>query len=148
MASNSIFNISVCIFGILILTIHEVNIMSKPEKRQDDKILIQFFLFTIIHFVTYLTFTLIKEKYTSNAFIIAFYTIFYIFNNMEVLLLFWYARIYIKMGEDNTKLLSIVNWSLFAVFVLLDLINVFTGIFFTAKDGVYLRSKTRKQKKD
>lgn len=142
MASNSIFNISVCIFGILILTIHEVNIMSKPEKRQDDKILIQFFLFTIIHFVTYLTFTLIKEKYTSNAFIIAFYTIFYIFNNMEVLLLFWYARIYIKMGEDNTKLLSIVNWSLFAVFVLLDLINVFTGIFFTAKDGVYLRSKT------
>ena len=142
MTAYSIFNSTVCIFGILILTIHVVNLLSKPERRQDDKALLYFFIFTVIHFATYLTFTLIKTNYTSNAFIITFYTIFYVFNNIEVLLLFYYARTYISVGVDAKRLLSIVNIVTFSVFVLLDIINIFTGIFFTAQGGVYLRSKT------
>ena len=71
-----------------------------------------------------------------------FYTIFYIFNNIEVVLLFWYARNYIKIDTQSSKALSIVNITLFAVFVLLDILNIFTGMFFTAKDGEYVRSNT------
>ena len=142
MTTYSIFNASVCIFGILILTIHVVNLLSKPERRKDDNLLLLFFIFTIVHFATYLTFVLIKERYTSNAFIITFYTIFYIFNNLEVLLLFWYARTYINVAADAQKVLSIVNLSTFAIFVILDIVNIFNGIFFTAENGVYLRSKT------
>ena len=143
MPTNSVFNSLVCIMGILILTIHVVNLMSQVEKRKDEKILLYFFLFTIVHFATYLAFTIIKESYTSNAFIIAFYTVFYIFNNIEVILLFWYARTYIDVGgEKNSRILALISQIGFVVFVLLDIINIFTGIFFTAKDGVYLRSKT------
>ena len=143
MPTNSVFNSLVCIMGILILTIHVVNLMSQVEKRKDEKILLYFFLFTIVHFATYLAFTIIKVSYTSNAFIIAFYTIFYIFNNIEVILLFWYARTYIDVGgEKNSRILALISQIGFVVFVLLDIINIFTGIFFTAKDGVYLRSKT------
>ena len=142
MTTYSIFNSTVCIFGILILTIHVVNLLSKPERRQDDKALLYFFIFTIIHFATYLAFTLIKENYTSNAFVITFYTIFYTFNNLEVLLLFYYSRAYIDVGADTKKVLSIINIVMFTIFVLLDIVNIFTGIFFTAENGVYLRSKT------
>lgn len=106
------------------------------------KILSYFFIFTIVHFATYLAFTLLKDSHKVNEFVIAFYTIFYIMNNVEVLLLFWYARNYIKIDSQSGKVLSILNRSLFGLFVLLDIINIFTGIFFTAENGVYQRSKT------
>ena len=142
MAQNSVFNLTICLMGIMILLVHVANIMIQKETRWEEKILLYFFIFTIIHFATYLTFTLLKDTHQTNAFIIAFYTIFYIMNNIEVLLLFWYARNYIKLDTQTGKALSIVNISLFSLFVLLDIINIFTGIFFTAQDGIYQRSKT------
>ena len=142
MSNNAVFNATVCIMGILILAIHVVNLLVKKEKRKDELVLLTFFLFTIFHFATYLTFTFVKLNYTSNAFILAFYTVFYIMNNVEMLLLFRYAREYTKWAPIKKKVLDILNVTLFSLFVLLDLINIFTGIFFTAQDGVYLRSKT------
>ena len=128
--------------GIMILTIHVANIMFQKDIRWEEKILLYFFVFTIIHFATYLTFTLLKDSHQTNGFIMTFYTIFYIMNNIEVLLLFWYARNYIKLDTQLGKALSIINITIFSMFVLLDIINIFTGIFFTAQDGVYQRSKT------
>ncbi|MBQ9531276.1 MAG: histidine kinase [Eubacterium sp.] len=142
MSNNSVFNATVCIIGIMILLIHTVNIVIKKNKRKDEVVLMDFFVFTIVHFATYLTFTLIKVNYTSNTFIIAFYTMFYIMNNIEALLLFRYAKSYISIEPKKKKALSIINNSAFALFVLLDIVNIFTGIFFTAKDGVYIRSET------
>ncbi len=142
MSKNSVFNATICIVGILILMIHVVNLISKKGKRKDEKILLDFFIFTILHFATYLTFTLIKFNYTSNAFIIAFYTTFYIMNNIEVFLLFRYARVYIGFTPKKDRVLSSINITAFSVFVLLDIINIFTKIFFTAEGGVYVRSKT------
>ena len=66
MTNNSVFNASVCIIGILILIIHVANILTKKEKRKDEKALLTFFLFTIIHFATYLTFTLVKVYYRTG----------------------------------------------------------------------------------
>lgn len=126
----------------MILMIHVVNLLIKKGKRKDERILLDFFLFTIIHFATYLTFTLIKTHYTSNAFIIAFYTVFYMMNNAEVYLLYRYAREYTDWDQKKRKVLNTLNISLFAFFILLDIVNAFTGIFFTAEGGVYLRSKT------
>ncbi len=128
--------------GIMILTIHVANILFQKDIRWEEKILLYFFVFTIIHFATYLTFTLLKDSHKTNGFIMTFYTIFYIMNNIEVLLLFWYARNYIKLDTQLGKALSIINITIFSMFVLLDIINIFTGIFFTAQDGVYQRSKT------
>lgn len=142
MSGNSIFNMTVCIIGILILAIHSVNLMIKKEKRPDERILLAFVLFTILHFAVYLTFTLIKVHYTSDAFIMVFYTAFYIMNNIEVFLLFCYAHSYIEIEPKKIKTLSVVNLSLFVLFVALDILNLFTGIFFTASGGAYLRSKT------
>ena len=141
-SKNAVFNATVCIMGILILMIHVVNIITKKEKRKNEKIFLDFFLFTIIHFATYLTFTLVKNNYTSNAYIIAFYTTFYIMNNMEVFLLFRYARNYIGFEPKKDKILNAINIASFSVFVLLDIINIFTKIFFTAENGEYVRSKT------
>ncbi len=142
MSNNSVFNATVCIIGILILLIHTVNIVMKKNKRRDEVILLDFFVFTIVHFATYLTFTLIKTRYTSDALVIAFYTAFYIMNNIEVLLLFRYAKSYISIDAKKKKALSIFNGCTFALFVLMDILNIFTGIFFTAKNGAYIRSDT------
>ncbi len=142
MAVNGVFNVTICIVGILILLIHVINIISKKGKRKDEMVLLTFFVFTIVHFATYLTFTLIKISFTSNAYIIAFYTLFYLMNNAEVLLLFRYAREYMKWERKKSRVLTALNISLFVLFVALDLTNIFTGIFFTAENGVYLRSKT------
>ena len=38
--------------------------------------------------------------------------------------------------------MSITNLALFSVFVVLDLINIFTGMFFTAINGEYVRAST------
>ena len=143
MSNNSVFNASVCIIGILILIIHVANILVKKEKRKDEKVLLNFFLFTIIHFATYLTFTLVKSFYlTNNAYVIAFYTTFYIMNNLEVFLLYRYAHEYMDIEPKKEKTVSILNLTSFAIFAVLDIVNIFTGIFFTAENGEYLRSKT------
>ena len=36
MGNNVIFNISVCLIGILILLVHVVNLIVKKEKRKDE----------------------------------------------------------------------------------------------------------------
>ena len=140
MQSNSVFNSTVCLMGILILLVHIVNILTKKDKRKADSCLSDFFVLTAVHFATYLAFTIIKTEYTSNAFIISFYTLFYIMNNLEVFLLFRYMLCYVKPEEKTAKALKITNNSLFVLFVVLDIVNIFTGIFFTAQDGVYTRN--------
>ena len=125
MSNNSVFNAAVCIMGILILTIHVINLLVKKEKRKDEYSLLNFFLFTIIHFATYLTFTIVKLYYTSNAYIIAFYTIFYIMNNMELFLLFRYMQHYVELEPKLNKILTIVNICLFGIFVILDFVNIY-----------------------
>ena len=87
MKSNSVFNATVCLIGIIILLMHTVNLAVKKEKRKDEKCLLVFFIFTIVHFATYLAFTIIKLYYKSDAYIMAFYTTFYVMNNIEALLL-------------------------------------------------------------
>ena len=142
MESNYIFNATVCIFGILMLGIHIISIILKKKKRKDEKCLLDFFVFTIFHFSVYLAFTIIRMSYTSNGFIIAFYTSFYIMNNIELLLLFRYMKNYTELPNRIGKTLNIINLSSFTIFCLLDIINIFTGIFFIAENGVYVRSGT------
>lgn len=137
-----VFNVTVCIIGILILTIHIINILIKKENRQDEKRLCEFFVFTAIHFMVYLVFTFVKMAYTSDTFIITFYTIFYIMNNIEVLLLYRYMCSYTQLPVKSAKILSVLNISLLSIFTVLDIINIFTGIFFFADNGVYVRSGT------
>ena len=142
MSGNAIFNATVCIIGIGILLIHVVNAIMKKNRRLDEDRLLTFLVFTVFHFITYLVFTLVKVKYTSDPYIISFYTTFYIFNNIEVLLLFLMANCYVELKDKTKKYLVYLNFILFGVFVLLDIINVFTGIFFTSVNGEYSRSST------
>ncbi|MBP5467445.1 MAG: histidine kinase [Clostridia bacterium] len=142
MKSNSVFNATVCLIGIIILLVHTGNLEVKKEKRKDEKCLLVFFIFTIVHFATYLAFTIIKIYYKSDAYITAFYTTFYVMNNGEALLLFIYALSYIEMTKETKAKLSLFNAILFAVFVLSDIVNVFTGIYFYAQGGEYIRSGT------
>ena len=141
MSNNGIFNATVCIIGTLILAIHIVNLLVKKNKRKDEKALLDFFVFTAVHFATYLTFTFVKTVYTSNAYVVVFYTVFYIMNNIEVFMLYKYMKSYVEIPQKTEKAADLINWVLFGVFVALDLINVFTGIFFIAENGAYLRSK-------
>lgn len=142
MENSYIFNATVCIFGILMLGIHTLSIILKKNKRKDEMCLLDFFIFTILHFSIYLAFTFIRMSYSSNGFIIAFYTSFYIMNNIELLLLFRYMKNYTELPNKICKTLNIINLSSFTIFCILDIINIFTGIFFTAENGVYLRSNT------
>lgn len=107
MTNNAVFNATVCIMGILIFAVHVVNLLVKKEKRKDEWSLLAFFVFTIVHFAVYLTFTFVKTAYTSNPFVIAFYTTFYIFNNVEVLLLFRYMLSYVEVAGKIKKPLNI-----------------------------------------
>ena len=141
MSGNAIFNSTVCLIGIAILLVHVVNTLFKKNRRKDENRLLIFLVFTIIHFATYFTFTLLKVNYTSNTYIIAFYTTFYIFNNIEVVLLFLYMLSYVELQDKSKKVLSIINLVLFGAFIALDIVNIFTGILFTAVDGEYVRSK-------
>ena len=142
MEPNVIFNITMCSLGIAIFLIHIVNLILKRNKRSDEKRLLVFLAFTAFHFATYLTFSIIKTVYTSDPFVIAFYTIFYIFNNVELLLLFLYILNYVSLSKKTKKWFFRLNYSLFLVFLILDIINIFTGIFFTASGGEYIRSNT------
>ena len=134
-------NLTICAIGILIFLVHIVDIILKKNKRNDEKWLLVFISFTAFHFAIYLIFTIIKIYYSTSPYIITFYTIFYIFNNTEVLLLFIYTLSFIFLAKEKKIRLSIVNILLFSIFVILDIINAFTGIFFYAKDGIYYRTK-------
>ena len=140
MSGNAIFNAAICAIGIAIILIHSVNLLLKKGRRKDENRLLVFLLFTIIHFATYLTFTLVKTNYTSDAYVITFYTIFYIFNNVEMLLLFLYMLSYVKLSEKVEKTLSFFNYFVFSIFIILDIVNIFTHMFFTSIDGEYTRA--------
>ena len=100
-----------------------------------------FFIFTMLHFVTYFTFILIKEKYTSDTYIMSFYTVFYIMNNVEVLLFYFYMSNYTDIPEKTKRFVNFINIILFSAFVLTDIINIFSRVYFTSVDGVYTRGK-------
>lgn len=140
MNNNIIFNITICIMGIMILSIHITNLILKKNKRSDEKTLLIFISFTAFHFLVYLIFTLIKLKYSSNPFIIASYTMFYIFNNLEVSLLFVYMLSYLVLKPKIKDILKITNISLLLLFIAADIINIFTKMFFYAENGEYVRS--------
>ena len=140
MDNKSIFNFAICIIGISILLIHAVNILLKKGRRKDENALLVFVAFTVVHFATYLTFTLLKASNTSNDFIMAFYTTFYVMNNIEAFLLFIYTIIYLKQKENVANIAGIINLVIFCAFIVLDIINIFTHMFFRAEGGVYVRS--------
>lgn len=141
MDSKTTFNVTVCIVGIAFLLIHTVNLLLKKERRKDENNMLIFIVFTIVHFATYLTFTFIKINYTSNPLIISFYTVFFIMNNIEVLLLFNYTISYISLKKKYKDLVAIINLACFGIYIILDIVNIFTHMFFYAEDGVYMRSK-------
>lgn len=141
MDGKSVFNAVVCIIGIAILLIHILDVALKKDKRKDEKNLLSFLSFTVIHFATYLSFTFIKAQYTSNTLIMTFYTIFYIMNNVELLLLSTYAVSYISITKRSRKNFTIANFVLFGIIVVFDIINIFTHIFFYAENGIYMRAK-------
>ncbi len=142
MDNKSVFNATVCVIGIIFCLIHTINILLKKDRRKDENNLLVFMLFTAFHFAVYLTFTIIKMTYTSNAFIIGFYTSFYVMNNFQVFLLFAYAISYIPLKKKTHNILLAISLALYAIFIALDIANIFNRMFFTAVDGVYTRSKT------
>ena len=97
MSSKGVFNAVVCAIGILFFFIHVIGLVIKKDKRRDEKILLNFFLFMIILFTTYLSFDFIREGLKSNVFIITFYTVFYIMNNIAVFIFLNYAKSYISI---------------------------------------------------
>ena len=139
MDNKSVFNATVCLLGVFILLIHIVNLLLKKNRRKDENSLLSFFLFTMVHFTTYFAFVLIKQKFTSNAFIMTFYTIFYIMNNVEVILFYFYLVNYTKIHNKTKRIIDIANLVLFGLIVISDIVNIFTRMYFTAVDGVYQR---------
>ena len=137
---KSAVNITICAVGALILLVHVVDLIIKKNKRSDENWLLVFFGFTVLHFVTYMVYLIIKQFYTSDTYIMSCYTVFYIYNNIEVLLFFIYTVHYIKLSTRLKKRLYLINNVLFWTFFALDIVNIFTGIFFYAKDGEYQRS--------
>ena len=140
MDSNVVFNITICIIGILILLIHIFNLILKKNKRNDEKALLAFIAFTAFHFFVYLLFTLIKLNHTSDSFIISSYTVFYIFNNLEVSLLFVYMLSYLVLKPKTKNMLTLVNIVLLSLFIESDIVNIFNKMFFYAENGEYVRS--------
>ena len=138
---KSVFNLAVCVFGIALLLIHIVDLILKKGKRIDEKYLLYFFIFTLIHFATYLTFTLIKSVYTSNTLITCFYTIFYIMNNIEVLFFVLYSVVYITTSKKSRDIIYLINLIAFSAMIILDLVNIHTHFFFEAINGQYVRTK-------
>lgn len=141
MDPKSTFNATICIIGIALLIIHVVNIFLKKDKRKDEKNLLMFFIFTAVHFATYLTFTIIKMNYTSDPLIVGFYTSFYVMNNIEVLLLFAYTVSYVTMKKKTKDILTIVIIVSFTIYIVLDIINIFNHMFFYPEGGTYQRTK-------
>ena len=133
-------NITVCGIGILIFLVHIVNIIIKKNKRNDEKCLLVFMTFNVIHFACYLAFTAIRMYYTSDMYIKICYTMFYIMNNIEVLLLFIYMLSYISLSNFAKRNLEAFNIILFTAYFVLDIVNAFTGFFFYAENGEYVRN--------
>lgn len=142
MSKNAIFNATVCIIGIAILLIHIVNVLVKKNRRKDENALLNFLTLTVIHFSIYLTYTFIKINPVSNATIIGFYTAFYIFNNLEVFFFSIYVKSYMDLKKGLEKALIIFNLTMFGIYTILDIINIFNGMFFTASNGAYQRAGT------
>ena len=134
-------NITICGIGIMIFLVHVFNLILKRNKRPDEKWLLVFMIFNVIHFTSYLVFNIIKIYYTSDTYVISFYTNFYIMNNIEVFLLFRYILSYMTLSNNLKKKLSIFDIILFTIFVLSDVINAFFGFYFHAENGEYTRSK-------
>ena len=128
MNSKSVFNATVCLLGAIILLIHIVNILLKKNRRKDENTLLSFFIFTMCHFLIYFAFVVIKEVYTSDAYIMGFYTAFYIMNNIEVLLFYLYLSRYANIPSNTRKTVDIINLILFFILVITDIINIFTRI--------------------
>lgn len=141
MDQKSIFNVTVCTVGTIFLVIHIIDLLLKKDRRKDEKNLLTFFVFTAVHLFAYLSFTIVKVYYTSNALIMTAYSLFYLANNIEVLLLFAYAISYVELNSDVKRASVIINLTVFGLFAILDVINLFTPIFFYAQDGVYMRAK-------
>ena len=144
MESNVVFNAAVCLIGLVIFLVHIVNVLFKKNRRKDENALLVFFAFTAFHFALYLTFTLLKSflQIRSDAYIMAFYTIFFISNNLEVFLFFIYMLWYVDIEKKLRRPLFIANFSLCVLFIALDLANIFTHMFFYSEGGVYTRAKT------
>ena len=139
--TNIVFNITICLMGSLILFVHLADLIIKRNKRKDEKWLLSFIAFTIFHFLVYLTYTLVKLDYTSNSFVMGFYTTFFIFNNIEVLLFFLYMMNFADVSKGWRRHLYSTNALVFIIFIILDLLNLHYKFFFYAEDGNYMRSK-------
>lgn len=141
MDNKTIFNVTVCVVGFIFLLIHSIDILLKKNRRRDENLLLSFVIFTALHLAVYAIFSLIKIEYPSNTLVIVFYTLFFIFNNVQLLLFFFYARRYIPLTKKSKDIATILNIVVFGTFIILDIVNAFTHIFFYAKDGVYTRTK-------
>ena len=142
MENNVVFNATVCLIGFVILLVHISNLLVKKGKRKDENALLLFFSFTAFHFALYFSFCMLKSLagIQSDAFIMAFYTCFYIANNLEAFLLFLYMMVYVDVPKKLRKPLQIANVSLFFLFIILDFVNLLTHMFFSSEGGVYQRS--------
>ena len=140
MDSKSIFNATICLLGALILLIHIVSLSIKKNRRKDENALLSFFIFTMVHLLVYFVFVIIKVNYTSDSLIISFYTSFYIMNNMEVLLFYLYMSRYLNIENKWKKTIDILNLVLFSIFVITDIINIFTHMYFYSVNGIYSRN--------
>ena len=141
MDSKSVFNLTVCLIGILILSIHTLNILLKKERRRDESALLVFFVFTILYFAAYLEYIVLIQAYPSDTLTIFFWTIFFIANNVEAFLFYIYMSVYVSIPPKTKKVSDTINLILFFLFVASDIVNAFTGMYFISIDGVYQRSE-------
>lgn len=141
MDSKSVFNATVCILGVFILLLHIVQVLIKKERRKDENVLLVFYIFTALHFLTYFSYTFLKQSNISNSLTIGFYTAFFIMNNMEALLFYFYLCSYTDNKSKFKKIVDIINIICFTAFVITDIVNIFTHMYFTSVDGVYTRMK-------
>ena len=142
MEANVAFNMTVCILGIGLFLIHAVNLLLKKNRRKDEDNLLYFVLFTTVHFITYLVFTIIKINYTSDTLIVGFYTTFFIMNNVQILFLLNYALSYVSIKKKTINTIRVANIVVLVTYVILDIVNIFNHMFFYSVDGVYTRAST------
>jgi sensor histidine kinase YesM len=120
---------------------HSINLLHIKNRRKDENALLNFCFFTMINLTIYFIYMGIKSSYTSDNMIIGFYTAFYIMNNIEVLMFYKYMTAYTRLSKDIVKVVDIVNIILFIIVITGDIMNIFTRMYFTSVDGVYVRGK-------
>ena len=140
MDSKTVFNAVVCLIGSLILLVHIANVLFKKKRRKDENLLLVFLGFTAFHFACYFVFCFLKTYWPSDALILGFYTGFFLANNAQVFLLFLYMLCYVEVPDKAARAFYIGNLALFAIFVVLDFVNLGTHMFFTAQNGAYVRA--------